>query len=188
MGGGGPRPLILNVFPLEILQPFSAHLEYCREQILLQISHTHCVGPAYASLWSLLGFTQIFQVSGKGCRLVELHVVLLWSGSVQEEEEVEDLEGDDDQAQEVSGEEDKRTKVKMRPATVRRLIRRRVKPEGGAHRRNVSFKELLKLNRPDWPLVLVGVILSSFIGCLFPLMAVLFGEVLRVSTYHFLHH
>ena len=35
-------------------QPSSAHLEHCRqnekEQILLQINHTHCVGPAYPAI------------------------------------------------------------------------------------------------------------------------------------------
>ena len=45
----------------------------------------------------------------------------------------------------------------------------------------VSFLELLKLNKPDWYLVLVGVIGSAITGCLFPLMSVIFGSVLRVS-------
>ena len=45
----------------------------------------------------------------------------------------------------------------------------------------VSFLQLLKLNRPDWLLVLIGVIGSAIIGCLFPLMAILFSEVLNVS-------
>ncbi len=47
--------------------------------------------------------------------------------------------------------------------------------------RKVSTKELFQLNMPDWPLVLTGIILSAFIGTLFPLMAVLFSDVLRVS-------
>ena len=43
-----------------------------------------------------------------------------------------------------------------------------------------SFVELLKLNRPDWLFVLVGISCSALIGCLFPLIAVPFSEVLRV--------
>ncbi len=45
----------------------------------------------------------------------------------------------------------------------------------------VSFRELLALNKPDWPLIVIGVIMSAIVGVLFPLMAVLFSEVLRVS-------
>ena len=45
----------------------------------------------------------------------------------------------------------------------------------------VKFKELLKLNRPDWPLVTVGIIVSGLVGALFPLMAILFSEMLEVS-------
>ena len=56
-----------------IMQPFLAHLE--KQQILLQINHTHCVGPAYQNIcyseasvwpWSLLFlnyFAEMFQVS-----------------------------------------------------------------------------------------------------------------------------
>lgn len=92
------------------------------------------------------------------------------------------VEEGEDPAPEEGDEKDERAKVKLHPSTVRRLIRRRHKvPEADAHHKAVSFKELLKLNRPDWPLVLIGVILSAVIGCLFPLMAVLFSEVLRVS-------
>ena len=45
----------------------------------------------------------------------------------------------------------------------------------------VSFKELIKLNFPDWHFVLVGIFFSAVIGALFPLMAILFSEVLRVG-------
>ena len=45
----------------------------------------------------------------------------------------------------------------------------------------LSFLELLKLNQPDWYLVLIGVIASAIIGALFPVMSILFSEVLRVS-------
>ena len=44
----------------------------------------------------------------------------------------------------------------------------------------VSFTQLLKLNKPDWILVLVGVVCSAVFGCLFPLMATFFGDVLGV--------
>ena len=45
----------------------------------------------------------------------------------------------------------------------------------------VSFKELIKLNLPDWHLVLAGIIGSAIIGALFPLISILFSEVLRVG-------
>lgn len=46
----------------------------------------------------------------------------------------------------------------------------------------VKFKDLLKLNRPDWLLVTVGIIVSGLVGALFPLMAILFSEMLEVSS------
>ncbi len=48
--------------------------------------------------------------------------------------------------------------------------------------RQVTFRELLALNKPDWPLVLVGVVASALIGTFFPVMAPLFSELLRVSV------
>ena len=45
----------------------------------------------------------------------------------------------------------------------------------------LSFKELIKLNFPDWYFVLIGIVCSAIIGALFPLMAILFSEVLRVG-------
>ena len=80
----------------------------------------------------------------------------------------------------VGVEESGDTKVRLRSFTVKRLQCKVAK--GDIPHRKVSFKELLKLNLPDWPLVLIGVILSALIGCLFPLMAILFSEVLRVSV------
>lgn len=41
--------------------------------------------------------------------------------------------------------------------------------------------EFVKLNQPDWLFILVGVVCSALIGCLFPLISVPFSEVLRVS-------
>ena len=46
----------------------------------------------------------------------------------------------------------------------------------------VSFAQLLKLNKPDWYLVLIGIVFSAAMGCLFPLMATFFGDVLGVCT------
>lgn len=71
---------------------------------------------------------------------------------------------------------------KIRKTTIRRLVRRRNKiPDADKQLKEVSAVELLKFNKPDWPLVLIGVIMSAIVGALFPLMAVLFSEVLRVS-------
>ena len=46
---------------------------------------------------------------------------------------------------------------------------------------DVSFKELIKLNFPDWHFVLVGVFFSAVIGALFPTISILFSEVIRVG-------
>ena len=46
---------------------------------------------------------------------------------------------------------------------------------------DVSYLQLLKLNKPDWILVVIGVFFSAVIGCLFPVISILFSEVLRVS-------
>lgn len=45
----------------------------------------------------------------------------------------------------------------------------------------VSFWELLKLNKEDWHLLLIGIIMSALVGCIFPLVAIVFGEVFEVS-------
>ena len=36
----------------------------------------------------------------------------------------------------------------------------------------VSSKKLLQLNKPDWPLVVIGVVVSGFTGSLFPILAI----------------
>ena len=74
---------------------------------------------------------------------------------------------------------------RVRSSTVKRLVKRRHKvPDADTQAaREVSFLELLALNKPDWYLVVLGVILSAVVGVLFPLMAVLFSEVLRVSQF-----
>lgn len=49
----------------------------------------------------------------------------------------------------------------------------------------VKFKELLKLNGPDWYLVVPGIIFAGIQGAMFPLMAILFSDVLGVSVEFF---
>ena len=51
----------------------------------------------------------------------------------------------------------------------------------------IRWQELFKLNIPDLPFVLVGVIGSAIIGSLFPLMAILFSDVLEVSSLKYRH-
>ena len=87
-----------------------------------------------------------------------------------EEEEGEEVE--EEEALEVKG----RKRV--------RLLRRRhkkQKEDDDFKPPPVSFLDLLKLNIPDWYFVLLGIIFSAIIGCLFPLMAILFSEALRVG-------
>ena len=68
----------------------------------------------------------------------------------------------------------------IRRSTLTKMVRRRHRTKKEKLPK-VSFRELLKLNKPDWLFVLIGVICSAMIGCLFPLMAILFSDVLRVS-------
>ena len=44
----------------------------------------------------------------------------------------------------------------------------------------VTFRELLSLNAPDWPFVVVGVLFSFVQGTFFPVISVLFSNILRV--------
>ena len=70
-----------------------------------------------------------------------------------------------------------------RRSTLRQLIWRRGKySEPSQKQKDIPFIKLLKLNLPDWPLVLTGVLMSAVIGALFPLMSILFSEMLRVSV------
>ena len=46
----------------------------------------------------------------------------------------------------------------------------------------VTFKELLKLNLPDWYYVVLGVIASALFGALFPSLSVLFSDLLGVTN------
>ena len=47
----------------------------------------------------------------------------------------------------------------------------------------MKFKDLLKLNAPDWHLVTTGIIMSTAVGCLFPLMSILFSQMLEVCVW-----
>lgn len=80
---------------------------------------------------------------------------------------------EENQDEEVSG-------THIKNSTMKKMLgrRHRIKKEKV---QRVPFTQLLKLNKPDWLLVLIGVLCSAVIGCLFPLMAILFSEVLRVS-------
>lgn len=69
--------------------------------------------------------------------------------------------------------------IHHRRSTMTKMLRRRHRAKKEKLPK-VPFKELLKLNRPDWLFVLMGVICSAIIGCLFPLMAILFSDVLEV--------
>ena len=78
------------------------------------------------------------------------------------------MQGGDDRAENVGDEAQDKDRVSVSDDSKRKIMR-------------TSFVELLKLNRPDWLFVLVGVVCSALIGCLFPLIAIPFSEVLRVS-------
>ena len=45
----------------------------------------------------------------------------------------------------------------------------------------VKFKELLKLNKPDWYLVIPGIIFTGIQGVVYVVLAVLFSELINVS-------
>lgn len=66
-----------------------------------------------------------------------------------------------------------------RSSSLTKIIRKKKKKDQDVP--EVSFLELLKLNKPDWYIVLVGVIGAAIMGCLFPLMSIIFSDVLRVS-------
>ena len=47
---------------------------------------------------------------------------------------------------------------------------------------DLSFLELLKLNIPDWHLLILGIIGSALVGALFPSLSIIFSEALDVSA------
>ena len=81
--------------------------------------------------------------------------------------------------EEVEEEEEEGLSTRKRRSLLSRRQRKRKEKESLPP---VSFLELLKLNIPDWYLVLIGIICSALFGCLFPLMSILFSEVLRVRV------
>ena len=78
-------------------------------------------------------------------------------------------------------EEVSETKATKRGSFVGLLGRRGKKKEEEIP--SISFTELLKLNAPDWYLVLTGVVFSAAIGVLFPVMAIIFSDVLQVCCH-----
>ena len=71
--------------------------------------------------------------------------------------------------------------VSVRETRKRKSILGRMLSETKEKPPEVSFQQLLKLNKPDWVFVVTGVLFSALIGCLFPVISILFSEALRVS-------
>ena len=46
----------------------------------------------------------------------------------------------------------------------------------------VSFLDMLKLNIPDWHVIIPGIIGSALVGALLPCLSILFSEALQVSV------
>jgi len=78
-------------------------------------------------------------------------------------------------------EDDSYGEPRERKFTLEKLVRRKKKKTEDVPQ--ISFLELLKLNIPDWPLVVLGVIGSAIIGVLFPMLAILFSGIIAVSHY-----
>lgn len=76
------------------------------------------------------------------------------------------------------------TKQQGRIARIYFKHKKEVEEEEGEELPQVSLIELLKLNIPDWYLVLPGVIFFGLMGALFPTLSILFSEVLRVNALH----
>ena len=49
--------------------------------------------------------------------------------------------------------------------------------------KEVGMVELMKMNAREWPYILLGILGSLIEGSAFPLFAIFFGEILRVSCY-----
>ena len=49
---------------------------------------------------------------------------------------------------------------------------------------NISFLQILKLNAPEWKLLLIGVIGASILGASFPVWAIVFGDFFAVICFH----
>ena len=62
----------------------------------------------------------------------------------------------------------------------RRSIKYRHMSEKEKELPQLSFWELLKLNKPDWYFVVIGITMSALIAAMYPLLSIAFSEVLRV--------
>ena len=77
--------------------------------------------------------------------------------------------------------------VKTEGKTLHRLtrgfakLRGKKKDEDAEDIPPVPFKDMLKLNLPDWYLVIPGVVAAALIGVMFPALAVLLSGALGVS-------
>lgn len=63
-------------------------------------------------------------------------------------------------------------------------IRFRKKEEEDEDLPSVPWLELIKLNLPDWYLVIPGVLAAGSIGALFPCLAVIFSGALAVCVFY----
>nr|CAD7261440.1 unnamed protein product [Timema shepardi] len=62
-----------------------------------------------------------------------------------------------------------------------RSITKSVVPKETEQEEKSSMMEVLRLNKQEWPYIMIGCICSIIMGCAFPIFAVLFGEILGVS-------
>ncbi|CAG2053737.1 unnamed protein product [Timema podura] len=59
-----------------------------------------------------------------------------------------------------------------------RSITKSFVPEETEKEEKSSMMEVLRLNKQEWPYIMIGCICSIIMGCAFPIFAVLFGEIL----------
>nr|CAD7571680.1 unnamed protein product [Timema californicum] len=68
-----------------------------------------------------------------------------------------------------------------------RSITKSFVPEEKEQEEKSSMMEVLRLNKQEWPYIMIGCICSIIMGCAFPIFAVLFGEILGVSILRWFH-
>lgn len=51
----------------------------------------------------------------------------------------------------------------------------------------ISMLTILKKNMPEWPYIVLGSVGSIIIGFAMPIFGVLFGGILGVSNWHYIH-
>nr|CAD7429696.1 unnamed protein product [Timema monikensis] len=64
-----------------------------------------------------------------------------------------------------------------------RSITKSFVPEETEQEEKSSMMEVLRLNKQEWPYIMIGCICSIIMGCAFPIFAVLFGEILGIYTF-----